>query len=155
MAVHGKYGQSCPVCGSTIQRIRYAHNETNYCPICQTGGRLLADRALSRLLKLVAFYCNYSGLSLFYNSTFWKSSKDGSRNAEVCYTIHYYEEDPGNFFNFSFAKWQKTECSIDVKFTGRLTLQEILDRTICGKKAKCYSPVIASGRLAAAWRYSC
>ncbi len=51
MAVHGKYGQPCPVCGSTIQRIRYAHNETNYCPTCQTGGRLLADRALSRLLK--------------------------------------------------------------------------------------------------------
>ncbi|MDQ7063952.1 MAG: zinc finger domain-containing protein [candidate division KSB1 bacterium] len=51
MAVHGKFGQPCPVCGSTIQRIRYAHNETNYCPTCQTGGKLLADRALSRLLK--------------------------------------------------------------------------------------------------------
>jgi len=51
MAVHGKYGQDCPVCGSTVQRIRYADRETNYCPTCQTGGRLLADRALSRLLK--------------------------------------------------------------------------------------------------------
>jgi formamidopyrimidine-DNA glycosylase len=56
MAVHGKYGQPCPVCGSQgisskIQRIRYASNETNYCPTCQTGGRLLADRALSRLLR--------------------------------------------------------------------------------------------------------
>ncbi len=51
MAVHGKYGQPCPHCGSTVQRIRYADNETNYCPTCQTGGKLLADRALSRLLK--------------------------------------------------------------------------------------------------------
>lgn len=51
MAVHGKYGQACPVCQTTVQRIRYADNETNYCPRCQTGGRLLADRALSRLLK--------------------------------------------------------------------------------------------------------
>ncbi len=51
MAVHGKYGQPCPDCGATVQRIRYAANETNYCPNCQTGGRLLADRALSRLLK--------------------------------------------------------------------------------------------------------
>jgi formamidopyrimidine-DNA glycosylase len=51
MAVHGKYGQPCPVCGSKVQRIRYASNETNYCPTCQTGGRLLADRALSRLLR--------------------------------------------------------------------------------------------------------
>jgi formamidopyrimidine-DNA glycosylase len=51
MAVHGKYGQSCPVCGAKIQRIRYADNETNYCPNCQTGGRLLADRGLSLLLK--------------------------------------------------------------------------------------------------------
>ena len=51
MAVHGKYGQPCPVCGTAIQRIRYADNETNYCPRCQTGGRLLADRGLSRLLK--------------------------------------------------------------------------------------------------------
>jgi formamidopyrimidine-DNA glycosylase len=50
MAVHGKYKQPCPVCGRPIQRIRYAANETNYCPTCQTGGRLLADRALSRLL---------------------------------------------------------------------------------------------------------
>ena len=51
MATHGKYGQPCPRCGSKIQRIRYGSNETNYCPSCQTGGRLLADRALSRLLK--------------------------------------------------------------------------------------------------------
>jgi formamidopyrimidine-DNA glycosylase len=51
MAVHGKFGQPCPVCGSPVQRIRYASNETNYCARCQTGGRLLADRALSRLLK--------------------------------------------------------------------------------------------------------
>ena len=50
MAVHGKYGKPCPVCGDPVQRIRYADNETNYCPTCQTGGRLLADRALSRLL---------------------------------------------------------------------------------------------------------
>jgi formamidopyrimidine-DNA glycosylase len=50
MAVHGKYGKPCPVCGTTVQRIRYADNETNYCPHCQTGDRLLADRALSRLL---------------------------------------------------------------------------------------------------------
>lgn len=51
MAAHGRYGQPCPVCGSPIQRIRYAENETNYCPTCQTGGKLLADRALSSLLK--------------------------------------------------------------------------------------------------------
>jgi formamidopyrimidine-DNA glycosylase len=51
MAVHGRYGQPCPVCSTPIQRIRYASNETNYCPRCQTEGRLLADRALSRLLK--------------------------------------------------------------------------------------------------------
>jgi formamidopyrimidine-DNA glycosylase len=51
MAVHGRYGQPCPVCGAAVQRIRYAANETNYCARCQTGGRLLADRALSRLLK--------------------------------------------------------------------------------------------------------
>jgi formamidopyrimidine-DNA glycosylase len=51
MAVHGKYGQPCPVCGSKVQRIRHAENETNYCPTCQTEGKLLADRALSRLLK--------------------------------------------------------------------------------------------------------
>jgi len=51
MAVHGKYGQPCPVCGTAVQRIRYADNETNYCPRCQTEGRLLADRAFSRLLK--------------------------------------------------------------------------------------------------------
>jgi formamidopyrimidine-DNA glycosylase len=50
MAVHGKYGKPCPRCGAKIQRIRYAANETNYCAECQTGGRLLADRALSRLL---------------------------------------------------------------------------------------------------------
>jgi len=51
MAVHGKYGEACPVCGSPIQRIRYAANETNYCPGCQTGGKILADREMSRLLK--------------------------------------------------------------------------------------------------------
>jgi formamidopyrimidine-DNA glycosylase len=50
MAVHGKFGQPCPRCGTAIQRIRYADNETNYCPQCQTGGKLLADRSLSRLL---------------------------------------------------------------------------------------------------------
>jgi formamidopyrimidine-DNA glycosylase len=51
MAVHGRFGQPCPVCGTAIQRIVYAENETNYCPKCQTGGRILADRSLSRLLK--------------------------------------------------------------------------------------------------------
>ena len=51
MAVHGRYGKPCPTCGAPVQRIRYATNETNYCARCQTGGRLLADRALSRLLK--------------------------------------------------------------------------------------------------------
>jgi formamidopyrimidine-DNA glycosylase len=51
MAVHGRYGQPCPVCGTKVQRIVYAENETNYCPTCQTRGKLLADRALSRLLK--------------------------------------------------------------------------------------------------------
>jgi formamidopyrimidine-DNA glycosylase len=51
MAVHGRYKEPCPRCGARIQRIRYAANETNYCPNCQTGGRLLADRALSRLLR--------------------------------------------------------------------------------------------------------
>jgi formamidopyrimidine-DNA glycosylase len=51
MAVHGRFRLPCPVCGTPVQRIRYADNETNYCPRCQTGGRLLADRALSRLLK--------------------------------------------------------------------------------------------------------
>jgi formamidopyrimidine-DNA glycosylase len=50
MAVHGRYGQPCPDCGAPVQRIVYAENETNYCPRCQTGGRLLADRSLSRLL---------------------------------------------------------------------------------------------------------
>jgi len=50
MAVHGKYGEPCPRCGEKIQRIRYADNETNYCARCQTGGKLLADRSLSRLL---------------------------------------------------------------------------------------------------------
>jgi formamidopyrimidine-DNA glycosylase len=49
MAVHGRYGKPCPRCGATIRRIRYADNETNYCPTCQTGGKVLADRALSRL----------------------------------------------------------------------------------------------------------
>ncbi|HXQ28495.1 MAG TPA: DNA-formamidopyrimidine glycosylase family protein [Gemmatimonadales bacterium] len=51
MAVHGRYGEPCPVCGSPVQRVRYADTETNYCATCQTEGRLLADRALSRLLK--------------------------------------------------------------------------------------------------------
>ena len=51
MGAHGRYGQPCPRCGSKIQRIRYADNETNYCAVCQTGGKLLADRALSRLLR--------------------------------------------------------------------------------------------------------
>jgi len=51
MAVHGKYGQPCPVCGTAVQRIVYADNEANYCPTCQTEGKLLADRSLSRLLK--------------------------------------------------------------------------------------------------------
>ncbi|HEX2661861.1 MAG TPA: DNA-formamidopyrimidine glycosylase family protein [Candidatus Acidoferrum sp.] len=51
MAVHGRYKQPCPRCGTKVQRIRYASNETNYCPACQTGGKLLADRALSRLLR--------------------------------------------------------------------------------------------------------
>lgn len=51
MAVHGRYGKPCPVCGSPVQRIRYASNEANYCAPCQTGGKLLADRSLSRLLK--------------------------------------------------------------------------------------------------------
>ncbi len=50
-AVHGRYEQPCPVCGTPVQRIRYADNETNYCPRCQTGGKVLADRSLSRLLK--------------------------------------------------------------------------------------------------------
>ena len=49
--MHGKFGKPCPVCGTSVQRIRYAENETNYCARCQTGGKLLADRALSRLLK--------------------------------------------------------------------------------------------------------
>jgi formamidopyrimidine-DNA glycosylase len=51
LAVHGRFNQPCPVCGARVQRIRYADNETNYCPRCQTGGKLLADRSLSRLLK--------------------------------------------------------------------------------------------------------
>lgn len=50
-AVHGRFGKPCPVCGTAVQRIRYADNEVNYCPRCQTGGRLLADRSLSRLLR--------------------------------------------------------------------------------------------------------
>jgi formamidopyrimidine-DNA glycosylase len=50
MAVHGRYGKPCPRCGEKIQRIRYADNETNYCARCQTGGKVLADRGLSRLL---------------------------------------------------------------------------------------------------------
>jgi formamidopyrimidine-DNA glycosylase len=51
MAVHGRFGQPCPVCATPVQRIRYKDNETNYCARCQTEGRLLADRALSRLLR--------------------------------------------------------------------------------------------------------
>ena len=51
MAVHGKFGKPCPRCGTPVQRIVYASNETNYCPACQTGGKLLADRSLSRLLR--------------------------------------------------------------------------------------------------------
>ena len=51
MATHGRYKEPCPRCGAKVQRIRYATNETNYCPKCQTGGKLLADRALSRLLR--------------------------------------------------------------------------------------------------------
>jgi formamidopyrimidine-DNA glycosylase len=51
MAVHGRYGESCPRCGEKIQRIRYADNETHYCARCQTGGKVLADRSLSRLLR--------------------------------------------------------------------------------------------------------
>jgi formamidopyrimidine-DNA glycosylase len=51
MAVHGRYGQPCPRCGTPVQRILYAENEANYCPTCQTGGKLLADRVLSRLMK--------------------------------------------------------------------------------------------------------
>ncbi len=51
MAVHGKFGNPCPRCGTGVQRIVYEANETNYCPACQTGGRLLADRSLSRLLR--------------------------------------------------------------------------------------------------------
>ena len=51
MAVHGRFGQPCPVCGTAVQRIVYAENETNYCPRCQTEGKVLADRSLSRLLK--------------------------------------------------------------------------------------------------------
>ena len=51
MAVHGRFGQPCPDCGTPVQRIVYAENETNYCARCQTGGAILADRAFSRLLK--------------------------------------------------------------------------------------------------------
>ena len=51
MAVHGRFKEPCPVCGSPVQRIVHADNETNYCASCQTGGKLLADRSLSRLLK--------------------------------------------------------------------------------------------------------
>ncbi len=51
MAVHGRYGLPCPVCGTAVQRIRYTENEANYCPRCQTEGKVLADRALSRLLR--------------------------------------------------------------------------------------------------------
>jgi formamidopyrimidine-DNA glycosylase len=51
MAVHGRYGKPCPACGATVQRIVVGEREVNYCPSCQTGGRLLRDRALSRLLR--------------------------------------------------------------------------------------------------------
>lgn len=51
MAVHGRFGKPCPACGAAIQRIRYKDHETNYCAVCQNGGRILADRSLSRLLK--------------------------------------------------------------------------------------------------------
>ena len=51
MVVHGKFGEPCAVCGTPVQRIVYAENEVNYCPNCQTGGKVLADRSLSRLLK--------------------------------------------------------------------------------------------------------
>ena len=51
MAVHGRFRKPCPICGAPVQRIVYADNECNYCAVCQTGGRLLADRSLSRLLK--------------------------------------------------------------------------------------------------------
>src|SRR5207248_10692807 len=51
MAVHGKYGKPCPRCGKPVQRIRYASNESNYCATCQTEGKLLADRSLSRLMR--------------------------------------------------------------------------------------------------------
>ncbi|HEU4464280.1 MAG TPA: zinc finger domain-containing protein, partial [Gemmatimonadota bacterium] len=51
MAVHGRHGEPCPVCRAPVQRIVYADRETNYCPSCQTGGRILADRALSRILR--------------------------------------------------------------------------------------------------------
>jgi formamidopyrimidine-DNA glycosylase len=51
MAVHGRYNEPCPDCGTPVQRVVYAANEANYCPTCQTGGKLLADRSLSRLLK--------------------------------------------------------------------------------------------------------
>jgi formamidopyrimidine-DNA glycosylase len=50
MAVHGRYGKPCPVCGTPVQRVVFARNEMNYCPTCQTEGKLLADRSLSRLL---------------------------------------------------------------------------------------------------------
>lgn len=51
MGVHGKFGKPCPVCGTKVQRIVYAENESNYCPRCQTGGKILSDRSLARLLK--------------------------------------------------------------------------------------------------------
>ncbi len=62
MAVHGRYGEPCPRCGEKIQRIRYADNETNYCARCQTGGKLLADRSLSRLIAVgLAAYARSAG----------------------------------------------------------------------------------------------
>ena len=69
MAVHGRYRQPCPVCGAPVQRIRYAENETNYCARCQTGGRLLADRALSRLLQ--------AGLAALDSRT-WEAQRSGT-----------------------------------------------------------------------------
>lgn len=73
MAVHGKFGSPCPVCGTSVQRIVYAENECNYCPRCQTNGKILADRSLSRLLKddwpkTVEELEEHSGLSRFQSS---------------------------------------------------------------------------------------
>jgi formamidopyrimidine-DNA glycosylase len=83
MAVHGRYGQPCPRCGEKVQRIRYAGNETNYCARCQTGGKVLADRGLSRLLgkdwprtleELEALnYCHGGGEWYFRSFRQWRS----------------------------------------------------------------------------------